>query len=31
MKKYDDALSDLNEAIKLNEKYAKAYVKWAEI
>lgn len=31
MKKYDDALNDLNEAIKLNEKYAKAYVKWAEI
>jgi len=27
MKKYDDALGDLNEAIKLNEKYAKAFVK----
>lgn len=31
MKKFDDAISDLNEAIKLNEKYAKAFVKRAEI
>lgn len=29
--KFDLALQDLNKAIQLNEKYAKAYVKRAEI
>lgn len=31
LKKFEEALADLNAAIKLNDKYAKAYVKRAEI
>jgi tetratricopeptide (TPR) repeat protein len=31
MKKLDESIKDLNEAIRLNEKYAKAFVKRAEI
>ena len=30
-KKFDESLADLNKAIELNEKYAKAFVKRAEI
>ena len=30
-KKFEESLADLNKAIELNEKYAKAFVKRAEI